>query len=210
MGWIKDQKIDSLAVEARRAVDEGRMFFTPMLNTPMTQHKLSGSVSGWSGMLEVIEQRGRTLVSRTVAFALILTACVAASACTTSADETTSPSDAPAATATTVAAAHVSAPSNDYTQRKAVEIARDYLELPFSPFSRSRLIKQLEYEGFSNVDAVYAVDSLDVNWNEQAALTAESYLDGTFSLSRQDLFELLLLEGFTAEQAEYGVDSVGL
>lgn len=63
MGWIKDQKIDSLAAEARRAAEEGRMFFTPMLNTPMTQHKLSGSVSGWSEMLEVIEQHGWTLVS---------------------------------------------------------------------------------------------------------------------------------------------------
>lgn len=93
------------------------------------------------------------------------------------------------------------------SQRNAVEKARDYLK--FSSFSRSGLIEQLEFEGFANVDAVYAVDSLDVDWNEQAALKAKSYLD-TSSFSRQGLLDQLLFEGFTAEQAGYGVDSVGL
>ena len=73
MGWIKDkdQRIENVAAEARRAADEGRMFFIPMLNTPMTQRKLSGSVSEWSEMLEVIEQHGWTLVSWAVAHDLM-------------------------------------------------------------------------------------------------------------------------------------------
>ena len=49
------------------------------------------------------------------------------------------------------------------SQRNAVEKARELLELASS---RSNLIELLELAGFSNVDAVYAVDSLDVNWNE--------------------------------------------
>lgn len=67
MGWIKDQKVENVTTEARRAADEGRMFFTPMLNTPLTQHKLSGSVSGWAEMVEAIEQQGWVLVSWAVA-----------------------------------------------------------------------------------------------------------------------------------------------
>ena len=67
MGWVKDQKIDAVTAEARRATEEGRTFFTPMLNTPLTQHKMSGSVSGWAEMIEAIEQQGWVLVDWAVA-----------------------------------------------------------------------------------------------------------------------------------------------
>ena len=43
-----------------------------------------------------------------------------------------------------------------------------------------------------------------MDWNQQAALMARQYLDYT-SFSRQGLIDQLLYEGFTPEQAEYGV-----
>ena len=43
-----------------------------------------------------------------------------------------------------------------------------------SGFSRSGLIDQLKYEGFSTEDATVAVDSITVDWNEQAARKAAS------------------------------------
>ena len=91
-------------------------------------------------------------------------------------------------------------------QQNAIDSAESYLS--FTAFSRTGLIDQLEFEGFSTEDATFAVDSLDIDWNEQAALTAEDYLD-LMSFSRQSLLDQLLFEGFTQEQAEYGVSAVG-
>jgi hypothetical protein len=48
-----------------------------------------------------------------------------------------------------------------------------------------------------------------VDWKEQAALSAENYLEVT-AFSRQGLIDQLVFEGFTEEQATYGVDQTGL
>jgi hypothetical protein len=71
------------------------------------------------------------------------------------------------------------------------------------------LIKQLEFEGFSNADATYAVDAITVSWNEQAAKKAKDYLDIS-AFSKSGLIDQLLFEGFTQAQAEYGVGTTGL
>jgi hypothetical protein len=81
--------------------------------------------------------------------------------------------------------------------------------LDLTAFSRSGLIDQLEYEGYSTQDATYAVDALGANWNEQAARQAEQYLELT-AFSRQGLIDQLEYEGFTTAQANYGADAVGL
>jgi len=65
------------------------------------------------------------------------------------------------------------------------------------------------YEDYSKADATLAVNSLDVDWNEQAAKAAQSYLDYS-SFSRTGLIEQLEYEGYTHDQAVFGVDSVGL
>ena len=85
-------------------------------------------------------------------------------------------------------------------------MAGDYLST--MPFSYSGLIEQLEYEGFTTEEATYAADKCGADWNEQAALMAQSYID-TMSFSRDGLIEQLEYEGFTSEQATYGVSSVG-
>lgn len=91
-------------------------------------------------------------------------------------------------------------------QQNAIGRAESYLS--FTAFSREGLIEQLEYEGYSNADATFAVDAINVDWNEQAALQAEQYLE-LMSFSRQGLIDQLLYEGFTQEQAEYGASAVG-
>ncbi len=75
-------------------------------------------------------------------------------------------------------------------------------------FSRSGLIEQLEFEGFSHEDAVSAVDSCGADWFEQAAKKAQSYID-FMQFSRSGLIEQLEFEGFTHAQAEYGAEAVG-
>jgi len=93
------------------------------------------------------------------------------------------------------------------SQSNARRSAGSYLK--FSSFSRSGLIKQLEYEKFSTADATYGVDALNTNWNEQAKKSAQSYLKFS-SFSRSGLIDQLLYEGFTQGQAEYGVTATGL
>ncbi|MEY8257015.1 Ltp family lipoprotein [Erysipelotrichaceae bacterium 66-17] len=86
-------------------------------------------------------------------------------------------------------------------QRNARQSARNYISA--MPFSRSGLIEQLEYEGYSTEDATYAVDKLNTDWNEQAYLSAVNYLD-SMSFSESGLIEQLEYEGYTPEQAQYG------
>ncbi len=89
----------------------------------------------------------------------------------------------------------------------ALESAESYLDS--SSFSRSGLIEQLEYEGYSTADATYAVEAIAPNWNKEAAESAKSYLDGS-SFSRSGLIEQLEYEGYSHQQAEYGVSRAGL
>jgi len=93
------------------------------------------------------------------------------------------------------------------SQQQAVKSAESYLS--FTAFSRSGLIKQLEYEGFSKGDATYAVDKLNIDWKQQALKSAESYLSFT-SFSRSGLIKQLEYEGFSNADATYAVDQIGL
>ena len=98
-------------------------------------------------------------------------------------------------------------PEFTVSQENAIESAKSYLD--FSAFSKSGLIDQLKFEGYSKADARFAVNHISVNWNEQAARSAKAYLDyGSFS--RQGLIDQLKVEGFTTQQAIYGVNTTGL
>jgi hypothetical protein len=82
-------------------------------------------------------------------------------------------------------------------------------------FSRAGLIDQLSSssgEGFPLADATYAVDSLNVDWNAQAVLSAKGYLK-TDSFSCSGLVEQLSSsagEQFTLAQAQYGAKAAGI
>jgi len=91
--------------------------------------------------------------------------------------------------------------------------AEQYLQT--SAFSEAGLIEQLSSEAgskFPHQDAVFAVEHLHVNWNEQAVKAAKQYLN-TSSFSCQGLIEQLSSEAgskFTVAQAEYAAKKVGL
>lgn len=98
-------------------------------------------------------------------------------------------------------------------QQNAVRSAQGYLAV--SAFSRKGLIKQLSSDagdGYSLEAATFAVDFLNVDYNEQAAKSARNYL--TLSgFSRKGLIDQLESaagEGFTHSQAVYGVNEAGL
>jgi hypothetical protein len=112
------------------------------------------------------------------------------------------PTTTPTTTTTTV-----SGPTETAGQYNARRSAASYLRI--MAFSRSGLIKQLEYEKFSLDDATYGVDAQNADWNTQASKSAASYLK-LMAFSRSGLISQLVYEGFSQSQAEYGVNSVGL
>lgn len=91
-------------------------------------------------------------------------------------------------------------------ERQAIRAAQNYID--FKAFSKSGLIEQLEFEGYSRTEAEYGVDNITVDWNEQAALSAKAYLEYS-NFSRTGLIEQLKFEGFTTAQAQYGASAVG-
>ena len=93
------------------------------------------------------------------------------------------------------------------SKKNALEKAKSYLS--HSAYSRESLINQLEFEQYSNEDAVYAVDNVGADWNEQAVKKARSYLSHS-AYSREGLINQLEFEGFTHDQAEYGVNNISV
>ena len=93
------------------------------------------------------------------------------------------------------------------SQINAARKAKDYLDM--SGFSRSGLISQLEYEGFSTADATFGADAQNANWNLQAARKAKDYL-GMSGFSRDGLIGQLVYEGFSNSEARYGASANGL
>ena len=55
-------------------------------------------------------------------------------------------------------------------EKNALSSALSYLD--FSAFSYSGLVKQLEFKGYTNEEAVYAADNCGADWNEQALKSA--------------------------------------
>ena len=90
-----------------------------------------------------------------------------------------------------------------FGQKNALRSAESYLAI--SAFSHSKLIQQLEYEGYSSEEATYAADRCGANWCEQAAKSAEAYLKIS-AFSQDRLIQQLEYEGFTPA---YGVAKNG-
>jgi hypothetical protein len=99
------------------------------------------------------------------------------------------------------------------SQRNALQAAESYLQT--SAFSEAGLIEQLSSsagDGYPHADAVFAVEHLHVDWNEQAVKSAKEYLK-TSSFSCQGLIEQLSSSAgsnFTLAQAEHAANQVGL
>ncbi|OCS85408.1 Ltp family lipoprotein [Caryophanon tenue] len=92
-------------------------------------------------------------------------------------------------------------------QQQAVRTAESYLN--YSAFSRSGLIEQLMYEGFSETDSAFAVDAHNVDWQQQANKMAQSYIDYS-AFSPSGLIDQLVYEGFNEQQATNAVNQLSV
>ncbi|MBR6045047.1 MAG: Ltp family lipoprotein [Ruminococcus sp.] len=91
-------------------------------------------------------------------------------------------------------------------KQNALKSAISYIK--YQDFSYKGLIEQLKYEGYDDIEAIYAADNCGANWYDEAADCAKSYLKYS-SFSKQGLIDQLVYEGFTLEQAQYGVNQAG-
>ncbi|MGX1703215.1 Ltp family lipoprotein [Microbacterium sp. NPDC055357] len=100
------------------------------------------------------------------------------------------------------------APKPVYTlaQQNAIAKAQSYLKL--MGFSRTGLIEQLEFEGYSAEDATFGADNAGADWLAEAAEKAKSYLD-MMAFSREGLYDQLAYEGFTDAEIQHGLTAVG-
>lgn len=91
--------------------------------------------------------------------------------------------------------------TEDFARERARELLNNEI------YSALGLELDLIGEGFSRGEARRAVDSLDVDWREQAALAVGELSMFTMN-SRIGMMNDLKAGGFTQEEAEYGVDNV--
>lgn len=92
------------------------------------------------------------------------------------------------------------------SQKNALRTAASYLN--YAPFSYKGLVRQLEFEGFSNEDASFAADHCGADWREQALRCAKSYLNYS-PFSHSGLIEQLEFEGFSTDDSTYAADNCG-
>lgn len=115
-------------------------------------------------------------------------------------------SDGPATASTEAEAETESKPELTLGQTNALASAKNYLS--FTAFSYEGLIHQLEFEQYSNEDAVYAADHCGADWNEQALKSAKNYLNFS-AFSYEGLIKQLEFEKYTHEQAIYAANNCG-
>jgi len=125
------------------------------------------------------------------------------------------PTTTQAPTTTTPPPTTAPAPVETVSETQAVTAAHGYLNLG-TGFSQVGLIGQLDSpdgDGFSVADATYAVDSLNVDWNAQAVLSAQGYMALGTGFSQASMIQQLdssAGDGYTYAQALYGANAVGL
>lgn len=95
--------------------------------------------------------------------------------------------------------------------KNALKSAENYLSM--MGFSEKGLFDQLtsEYgDQFPDDAAQYAIDNVEVDYNQQALKVAENYLE-LMPMSDNELFDQLISEygdNFTEEQAQYAIDNL--
>ena len=104
------------------------------------------------------------------------------------------------------AASVSSSSASSLGEQNALRSAQSYLKV--SSFSKLGLLEQLQFEGYTYEEALFAVNACGADWAEQAYKSALAYLRIS-SFSRSGLIEQLEFEGFSHEEALYGVTKAG-
>ena len=98
--------------------------------------------------------------------------------------------------------------------RPALRKANDYSDI--FHMSKAKIYNQLTSEfgeNFTAEVAQYAVDNADIDWKENALITAEFYQEqyqGNLAYTKEEIYDKLIseFEQFTPEEAQYAIDNL--
>ena len=83
----------------------------------------------------------------------------------------------------------------------AFRSAETYLQMGVSG---RQLVEQMILEGCTTEEAEYILENCDADWMEQAVIAARGFREYR-DMSDEELLDLLIFQGFSKEEAAYGV-----
>lgn len=94
------------------------------------------------------------------------------------------------------------------TQVQAIQTAEDYLDT--MPLSQTELLQMLSVENIDLEDAKFAIEYLNIDWNQEAKKKAKEYCKHKIGFSKEKLKAQLLFDHFTEEEANFAVSHVNV
>ena len=93
-------------------------------------------------------------------------------------------------------------------QVQAIQTAKNYLDT--MPLSQTELLQMLSVENIDLEDAKFALEYLDIDWNQEARKKAKEYCKHKIGFSKVKLKAQLLFDHFTEEEADFAVSHVNV
>lgn len=93
-------------------------------------------------------------------------------------------------------------------QAQAIQTAKDYLAT--IPLSQTELLQMLTVEDINLEDAEFALEYLDIDWNQEARKKAKEYCKHKIGFSKVKLKAQLLFDHFTEEEADFALSHINV
>ena len=93
-------------------------------------------------------------------------------------------------------------------QLQAIQTAKDYLDTMH--LSQTELLQMLTVEDINLEDAEFAIEHLDIDWNQEARKKAKEYCKHKIGFSKEKLKAQLLFDHFTEEEANFAVSHINV
>lgn len=93
-------------------------------------------------------------------------------------------------------------------QVQAIQTAKDYLAT--IPLSQTELLQMLTVEDINLEDAEFALEYLDIDWNQEARKKAKEYCKHKIGFSKVKLKAQLLFDHFTEEEADFALSHINV
>ncbi len=93
-------------------------------------------------------------------------------------------------------------------QVQAIQTAKDYLDTMH--LSQTELLQMLTVENVELEDAKFAIEYLNIDWNQEARKKAKEYCKHKIGFSKVKLKAQLLFDHFTEEEADFAVSHINV
>lgn len=93
-------------------------------------------------------------------------------------------------------------------QVQAIQTAEGYLDTMH--LSQTELLQMLSVENIDSEDAKFALEYLNIDWNQEARKKAKEYCKHKIGFSKEKLKAQLLFDHFTEEEADFAVSHINV